>query len=157
MYIAVAVAIIVVGVFLYFGFFGIGTEQEPPVQNDAQVLLDEIARTGSVAALTAIDTVEGTGDAAALGDTVTVHYIGVLTDGTVFDASEPRGEPFTFSIGTGGVIQGWEQGIPGMKVGGTRILAIPAELAYGERAVGSIPANSPLIFQVQLLKVEKAQ
>lgn len=104
------------------------------------------------------DEVVGTGATAEAGDTVTVHYVGALTDGTVFDASRPRGEAgFTFTLGAGKVIKGWDQGVAGMKEGGKRILVIPASLAYGDQAVGGvIPANSTLIFEVELLKVQKA-
>lgn len=95
----------------------------------------------------------GTGDEAKLGDTVTVHYVGTLTDGTIFDASRKRGDTgFTFVLGKGEVIKGWDQGVLGMKVGGTRKLTIPSDLAYGNRAVGGvIPANATLIFEVELL------
>lgn len=100
------------------------------------------------------DTQVGTGEEAKDGDTVFVHYTGTLTNGQVFDSSIPRGEPFSFQLGQGMVIQGWEIGIKGMKVGGKRHLVIPASLAYGDRAIGSIPANSTLIFDVELLKIE---
>lgn len=105
------------------------------------------------------DEVVGTGAIAAAGDKITVHYVGMLTNGKVFDASAPRGpEGFTFQLGVGQVIAGWDQGVAGMKVGGKRVLAIPAALAYGERGAGaSIPANSDLLFQVELLKVEKSK
>lgn len=95
-----------------------------------------------------------TGDAVEDGDTVTVHYIGTTQDGVRFDSSYERGEPFSFKVGAGMVIQGWEKGLIGMKVGGQRILVIPAEMAYGNRQVGQIPPNSPLVFAVELLKVE---
>ncbi len=103
------------------------------------------------------DEVVGTGAAAAAGDTVTVNYVGSLTNGTIFDASAKHGtDGFTFKLGAGQVIQGWDQGIVGMKVGGKRLLAIPADMAYGDHAVGNvIPANSPLIFEVELLNVTK--
>jgi peptidylprolyl isomerase len=98
------------------------------------------------------DLVEGTGDAAKAGDTVTVDYVGVLyKNGKQFDASWDRGEPFQFQLGTGGVIQGWDQGLVGMKVGGRRMLTIPANLAYGtEGAPPDIPPNAPLVFVVDL-------
>jgi FKBP-type peptidyl-prolyl cis-trans isomerase len=102
------------------------------------------------------DTVVGTGETAAAGDTVTVQYVGMLTDGTVFDASKNHGTAgFTFKLGAGQVIKGWDEGVAGMKVGGTRELVIPASLAYGSQSVGSIPANSTLVFQVELLDVKK--
>jgi len=103
------------------------------------------------------DPVIGTGETAAAGDIVTVNYVGALTNGTVFDASANHGkEGFTFPLGAKQVIEGWDKGIVGMKVGGKRHLVIPAALAYGDRAVGDvIPANSTLIFDVELLKVQK--
>ena len=101
------------------------------------------------------DEMVGTGDVATAGKSVTVHYVGSLTNGTVFDASRKRGDQvFTFVLGTGQVIKGWDEGVAGMKVGGKRKLTIPPELAYGSQAVGGvIPANSTLIFEVELLKV----
>ena len=99
------------------------------------------------------DLVVGTGATAAVGDTVNVHYVGTLTNGTKFDSSYDRGQTFAFRIGAGQVIAGWDQGIPGMKVGGKRRLTIPPSLAYGNRAVGSIPANSTLVFEVELVSI----
>jgi FKBP-type peptidyl-prolyl cis-trans isomerase len=97
---------------------------------------------------------EGSGDQVVKsGDTITVHYTGTLVDGTKFDSSVDRGEPFTFTIGSGQVIQGWEQGFSGMKVGEKRRLTIPPEMGYGDRATGSIPANSVLIFEVELISI----
>jgi FKBP-type peptidyl-prolyl cis-trans isomerase len=103
------------------------------------------------------DTVVGTGATAASGDVVTVQYVGSLTNGTIFDASARHGtEGFTFNLGAGQVIQGWDRGIVGMKEGGKRVLVIPAHLAYGSQAIGDvIPANATLIFEVELLKVQK--
>ena len=101
-----------------------------------------------------VDTVKGKGAEAVNGKVVTVHYTGTLKDGTKFDSSVDRKEPFTFTLGSGQVIKGWEQGIQGMKVGGKRKLTIPPELAYGNNAVGAIPANSTLIFDVELLEVK---
>lgn len=95
----------------------------------------------------------GTGAEAVAGKDVDVHYTGTLTNGQKFDSSKDRGEPFTFSLGAGQVIQGWDKGVAGMKEGGVRKLTIPPELAYGSRQVGPIPANSTLIFEVELLKV----
>jgi FKBP-type peptidyl-prolyl cis-trans isomerase len=100
------------------------------------------------------DSVVGKGAEAVNGKAVTVHYTGTLKDGTKFDSSVDRKEPFTFTLGSGQVIKGWEQGIQGMKVGGKRKLTIPADLAYGNNAVGAIPANSTLIFEVELLEVK---
>jgi FKBP-type peptidyl-prolyl cis-trans isomerase len=97
----------------------------------------------------------GDGAEAKKGDTVSVHYTGTLKDGTKFDSSLDRGQPFSFTLGAGMVIKGWDEGVAGMKVGGKRKLIIPAELAYGNQAKGKIPANSELTFEVELLKVGK--
>jgi peptidylprolyl isomerase len=88
------------------------------------------------------------------GDTVVIHYTGTLENGTKFDSSVDRGQPFTTQIGVGQVIKGWDEGVPGMKVGGKRKLVIPPDLAYGDRAIGSIPPNSTLIFEVELLEIK---
>ena len=80
--------------------------------------------------------------------------MGTLTNGTKFDSSRDRGTPFTFNLGAGEVIDGWDKGVAGMRVGGIRRLTIPPDLAYGDRAVGSIPANSTLVFEVELLGVK---
>jgi peptidylprolyl isomerase len=101
------------------------------------------------------DPVVGEGDVAESGDTLTVHYVGSLPDGTVFDSSVARGFPITFTIGIGQVIRGWDEGVIGMRVGGTRVLKISPEYGYGSQGAGPIPPNSTLIFEVQLLKVEK--
>ncbi|MBX4199924.1 FKBP-type peptidyl-prolyl cis-trans isomerase [Candidatus Parcubacteria bacterium] len=101
------------------------------------------------------DTVVGKGDVASPGDTVTVHYVGQLTSGKIFDSSLDRGEPFTFTLGVGQVIRGWDEGVAGMRVGGTRRLIISPEYAYGENGVGPIPPNATLVFDVQLLGVQK--
>ena len=101
------------------------------------------------------DLVEGSGAEAKAGDEVTVQYVGVLyEDGKEFDSSWSRNEPFTFALGGGEVITGWEQGIVGMKVGGRRELTVPPDLAYGSETVGSLPANSTLMFVVDLLGVK---
>jgi len=96
----------------------------------------------------------GTGDEATSGCLVDVHYTGWLTDGSKFDSSLDRGQPFSFALGGGQVIQGWDQGVVGMKVGGKRKLTIPPELGYGRRGAGGvIPPNATLIFEVELLSV----
>ncbi len=97
----------------------------------------------------------GKGKIAKEGDTASVHYIGKLEDGTVFDSSYKRGKPLTFTLGQGRVIQGWEIGIEGIREGGKRKLTIPPELGYGESGVrGIIPPNSPLIFEVELIEIK---
>ena len=94
----------------------------------------------------------GEGVVAAPGHQVTVHYTGTLMDGSKFDSSHDRNQPFTFALGKGQVIQGWDQGVAGMAVGGKRRLTIPSHLAYGERGFSNlIPPNSTLVFEVELL------
>ncbi len=100
------------------------------------------------------DVTVGTGAVAAAGNQVTVNYVGMFQDGKKFDSSYDRGTPFTFTLGAGQVIKGWDIGVAGMKVGGKRILVIPSALGYGAQAVGPIPANSTLVFQVELLGVK---
>lgn len=100
------------------------------------------------------DKVVGTGAAPQKGQVVVVHYTGWLLDGTKFDSSVDRGQPFEFPLGAGQVIPGWDEGVATMKVGGKRILVIPSDLAYGPRAMGPIPANATLKFEVELLGVK---
>ena len=104
------------------------------------------------------DTVLGTGDEAEAGHGVSVHYTGWLYDdgakGAKFDSSKDRNEPFSFELGAGRVIRGWDEGVQGMRVGGTRVLVIPPELGYGARGAGGvIPPNATLMFEVELLDV----
>lgn len=96
---------------------------------------------------------EGSGKEATGGDDVTVHYVGTLIDGSQFDSSIDRGEPFTFVLGIGQVIQGWDEGVVGMKIGEKRRLEIPSFMGYGETGAGSIPPNAGLIFEVELLEI----
>lgn len=107
------------------------------------------------------DTSVGSGETASAGHQVTVHYTGWLYDagapqnrGRKFDSSKDRGDPFDFALGDGEVIRGWDEGVQGMKVGGTRVLTIPPELGYGSRGAGGvIPPNATLVFEVELLGV----
>jgi FKBP-type peptidyl-prolyl cis-trans isomerase len=103
--------------------------------------------------LVSADVVVGTGATAVSGDTVTVHYIGTFTNGTKFDSSYDRNQPFTFRLGAGQVIAGFDQGVTGMRVGGKRRLTIPPSLAYGSQGQGSIPPNTTLVFEVDLLSI----
>ncbi len=102
------------------------------------------------------DITVGVGQAAQSGDTISVHYTGWLASGKKFDSSRDRGIPFSFRLGSGQVIQGWDRGLIGMQVGGVRRLTIPPEQGYGNREVGGglIPPNSTLIFEVELLSIE---
>ena len=98
------------------------------------------------------DQVVGEGEEAVAGHTVEVHYTGWLTDGSKFDSSLDRNQTFSFKLGAGQVIAGWDQGVAGMKIGGTRKLTIPPEMGYGERGAGGvIPPNATLIFKVELI------
>lgn len=101
-----------------------------------------------------LDQVLGTGDVAVAGKTASVHYTGWLENGKQFDSSVDRGQPFSFPLGAGRVIKGWDEGVQGMKVGGKRKLTIPSDLGYGSRGAGGvIPPNATLIFDVELLGV----
>lgn len=163
--IAVALALaVVITFFILPGLWPWGTAAAPTEQEPVQITTSQNesatmpTETTPITQLMMKDTVVGTGAAAAAGDSVTVNYVGSLTNGTVFDASANHGTTgFTFTLGTGQVIKGWDEGIVGMKEGGKRQLLIPASLAYGEQAIGNvIPANSALVFEVELLKVQKA-
>ncbi|MBE0409913.1 MAG: FKBP-type peptidyl-prolyl cis-trans isomerase [Anaerolineales bacterium] len=100
------------------------------------------------------DLVIGDGPAATNGNLVSVHYTGWLLDGTKFDSSLDRGQPFEFTIGEGQVIRGWEEGLVGMRAGGKRQLTIPPDMAYGAAGRGSIPPNATLIFEIELLEIK---
>lgn len=151
--IAVVVALAVISIFFVFANpFEMNNSQQNPLDSALQ------AGAGSQAPqdLVAQDERVGTGAEAVPGDTVTVHYTGRLQNGTVFDTSVGK-SPFSFQLGTGYVIPGWDRGLQGMKVGGKRLLIVPPSLGYGAQDYGPIPANSTLVFEVELLKVEKGQ
>lgn len=112
---------------------------------------DEFITTPS--GLKYVELAPGDGATPNQGQTVTVHYTGTLEDGSKFDSSRDRNQPFSFRIGAGQVIKGWDEGLSTMKVGGRRQLVIPPELGYGSRGIGPIPPNSTLIFDVELLKI----
>jgi FKBP-type peptidyl-prolyl cis-trans isomerase FkpA len=114
-----------------------------------------VEMSASVTSLQIEDTKAGTGAEAVPGRRVTVHYTGTLMDGTKFDSSRDRNEPFEFRLGAREVIPGWDKGVEGMKVGGQRHLTIPADMAYGSRgASGVIPPNAALQFDIELLDVK---
>lgn len=147
--IAVTLAIVVVLSFFLFGIsnpFGSTTDQG---------MAAPITNTANGGELMITDLSAGTGATAIPGSIVTVNYVGKLEDGTVFDASARHGKPFTFQLGVGSVIAGWDQGVAGMNVGGKRVLVIPPELGYGAQGAGGvIPPNATLTFEVELLDVQ---
>ena len=132
-------------------------EESPETAKNApgQAVSHAIPQPGqSITELKMEDLKVGTGVDAVAGKTVTVHYTGWLTNGTKFDSSKDHGQPFTFQLGAGQVIKGWEQGVAGMKVGGVRKLTIPPSLGYGANGAGGvIPPNATLVFEVELLDV----
>jgi len=114
--------------------------------------VEEEAMVKTSSGLAYADKVMGQGREAHAGEMATVHYTGTLVDGTKFDSSKDRNKPFSFRLGAGHVIKGWDEGVEGMKIGGTRKLVIPPQLGYGARGAGSsIPPNATLIFEVELL------
>ncbi|HVN26671.1 MAG TPA: FKBP-type peptidyl-prolyl cis-trans isomerase [Candidatus Paceibacterota bacterium] len=155
--------LVVVFVAVAAGLIGFGTWYSDRISTESQsALVDQGAaaqqtQTQAMQNLKITDTVVGTGAAAQAGDTVNVLYTGKLDDGTVFDASSLHGnQPLSFTLGAGQVIQGWDLGLLNMKVGGTRELTIPPELAYGSQGIGTIPPNSTLHFTVKLLSVSSS-
>lgn len=152
-WIGVFLSLAVVAVFL-FGervFFALNTMSQRAAPRAAAI--PEAAALGFVVR----DIVVGTGALAQVGNLITVHYVGTLESGAVFDTSLSRGTPFQFVLGAGEVISGWDKGVIGMRVGGRRTLIIPPALGYGAQAIGPIPANSTLIFEIELLEVQKPQ
>jgi peptidylprolyl isomerase len=126
-----------------------------PGRNNNQTASTNAAQSAATDTLQITDEKIGTGPAVKSGDTVTVNYKGTLQNGTVFDSSYTRNQPFTTQIGTGQVIKGWDEGIVGMKVGGKRKLIIPPDLAYGSQgAGGAIPPNATLTFEIELLNIK---
>ncbi len=115
---------------------------------------EQMTNISTVTGLKIYDEKIGTGAEAVLGKTVATHYVGTLANGTKFDSSLDRGQAFEFTLGKGQVIKGWDLGIAGMRVGGVRKLIVSPELGYGQQAIGPIPANSTLTFEVQLVGVK---
>ncbi len=118
-------------------------------------IIDAAGGNGDLDRMIINDITVGEGAEVKAGDTVTVHYIGTLQNGQEFDNSNKRGEPFTFTVGEGRVIKGWEEGLIGMKVGGQRILVIPPDMGYGAAGIGPIPGNAVLVFSIELLAIEE--
>jgi FKBP-type peptidyl-prolyl cis-trans isomerase len=145
--IAITAALAVVALFFIFNsYLPMSSQSEPSTT---------AAASPSDSGLIVQDETVGTGATAEPGDSLTVNYTGKLQDGTVFDTSIGRA-PFSFILGAQQVIPGWDMGLQGMKVGGKRLLIIPPDLAYGNQMVGSIPANSTLVFEVDLLSATPA-
>lgn len=148
--IAVTVAVVVVIIILLIGILNTLSNNAAPKKGvTVETNMEQVHGSGLITK----DVVIGEGEEAVAGLVVTTHYTGTLDDGTVFDSSVTRGAPFSFTLGVGQVIKGWDLGITGMKVGGKRELIIPANLAYGDQAIGAIPAGSTLHFEVELLGV----
>jgi len=138
--------------------FGITTEATMAAPNSAKKENIKMAQAQEVttpSGLKYTDEVIGNGPSPRNGQTVSVHYTGWLTNGTKFDSSLDRGSPFSFTLGQGQVIKGWDEGVASMKIGGKRKLTIPPDLGYGSRGAGGvIPPNATLVFEVQLLGVQ---
>lgn len=126
-------------------------------EDNRQVLTDAIKQAvdsdGNIEKLLIDDVTLGNGEEVKVGDSITVNYIGALQSGQQFDNSYTKGTPFTFTVGAGKVIKGWDDGVIGMKVGGQRILIIPASLGYGKAGYGPIPKDATLVFTVELLSI----
>jgi FKBP-type peptidyl-prolyl cis-trans isomerase len=164
--IMIVLGVIAFGVFvlIFFGNFGAPKKLDEEIggikteQEKTQIEFEEITEMDekmTAEKLQIEDIIIGEGKEATTGAKITVNYTGTLTDGTKFDSSLDRDEPFAFTFGVGQVIPGWDEGLVGMKVGGKRKLTIPSELAYGEAGAGDvIPPNATLIFEVELLDVE---
>jgi FKBP-type peptidyl-prolyl cis-trans isomerase len=131
---------------------------DPTVNNQNEALRTAITKAagsnGALEKLVVHDVKFGIGEEVVSGDVVTVHYVGTLQNGFEFDNSRKRGSPFTFTVGAGDVIAGWEEGVLGMRVGGARILVIPPALGYGASGFGPIPPNSPLVFSIELIEIK---
>ncbi|MFT5831722.1 MAG: FKBP-type peptidyl-prolyl cis-trans isomerase [Candidatus Paceibacteria bacterium] len=130
----------------------------PETDNDrsaqAAALREAADNQGNLNRMVIDDIKIGAGVEVKGGDTVSVHYVGRLQDGTEFDNSKKRGAPLEFKVGSGMVIQGWEEGLVGMQLGGERILVIPPEKAYGDQGIGPIPGGATLIFSIELLEIK---
>jgi len=149
------VVIVIVLVGAYFIFFGDKNENKEFEENLTNNINNQIKVKSLEDGLQIIDEIIGTGAEAKAGDIISVNYTGTLVDGKKFDSSYDRNQSFSFVLGAGQVIKGWDEGVAGMKIGGKRKLVIPPALAYGDQELGNglIPANSTLVFEVELLGV----
>jgi FKBP-type peptidyl-prolyl cis-trans isomerase len=144
----VIVVVLIAGI---IGYLLISHAPSNTTMNDSQNTANQTSQNGK---LKIEDLKVGHGQEVKSGDTVVINYKGTLTDGTKFDSSYDHGQPFETQIGVGRVIKGWDEGVPGMKVGGKRRLTIPPSMGYGSQAVGNIPPNSTLIFDVELVGIK---
>lgn len=151
--VAIFSSLVLITGFVVFGSLGLFSKSSSLSLSNLNMNISDKG-TQQAPQLIITDLVVGTGTEAVSGKNIVVNYRGTLMDGTEFDSSYGRGVPFDFDLGAGQVIAGWEQGFVGMKVGGKRRLVIPANLGYGDRAIGPIPPNSTLIFEVELLEVK---
>lgn len=129
-------------------------ENDPNQQAALAEAIVEAAPSAKLQKMIVDDVIIGEGEPVAAGDTVSVHYIGRLQNGQEFDNSYTRGTAFTFEVGAGRVIQGWDEGVVGMRAGGQRVLVIPAHMAYGESGAGPIPGGATLVFAIELLEIQ---
>lgn len=119
-----------------------------------EAVSDNTTINGDLRKLIIDDVRAGSGAAVKSGDTITVDYVGMLQDGTQFDSSYARGESYTFTVGKGEVIEGWDEGVLGMQEGGQRVIVVPSHMAYGNAQVGPIPPNSVLVFSIELVSIK---
>ncbi len=147
-YFGIGLLVIIAGYFFLTNKDNSKEQPKPSIKKETNMVTDS-------AKLVIEDIKIGDGREVKSGDTVVMHYKGTLVDGTKFDSSYDRNEPFTTQIGVGQVIKGWDQGVPGMKIGGKRKLTIPPDLGYGSAGAGAvIPSNATLVFEVELLDVK---
>lgn len=162
--IVISIALFVVAGFFVFDIGGVKPVEEEKktltTPDDSPMIINNKNTQKNMEELKLETVVEGVGEEAKVGDMVSVHYTGKLTDGTVFDSSIPRGQTFEFRLGEGRVIAGWEEGVKGMKTGEKRVLTIPSHMAYGSNGVPNgqggyvIPPNATLIFEVELVSIK---
>lgn len=149
---------LILGIFIFIYIAAVAAINFP--RNEQPLLQDSTAENAPHASpsgrVTTKITQEGSGQEAKNGDSVTVHYTGTLENGTKFESSLDRNEPLTFTLGKGDVIQGWDEGVLGMKIGEKRRLTIPSDLAYGQSGQGAIPPNATLIFDIELLSINSS-
>lgn len=154
--ILIVIAVVVGGIYLYQNY----NKNKAPAENNEQATTTEeqIVNNNNfeIQGMKVEILKEGAGEAAKSGDTVTVNYVGAFEDGKKFDSSIDRGIPFSFTLGAGTIIKGWDLGVAGMKVGEKRKLTIPSSLAYGEAGAGDglIPPNATLVFEIDLLSIK---